>query len=113
MDMNTGYIRRNNQDHVVGWLEPTIDLPSHAAMGTEATDVAERICRTTTAHPNTCLAFDADGYLVDWQDIDSDTWANDTTPQQRIHVFAGGANRAFIAKSLSTNGPGESSDGHT
>ena len=102
--MNTGYIRRDDQPDGARWLEPTIDLPSHAAMGTEAVDVAERIARTTTSHPNhTCLAFDADGFLVDWQDIDSDRWANGTTPQQRVHVFAGGANRAIVAKTLSRN----------
>ena len=61
----------------------------------------ERIARTTVAYPNhSRLAFDANGSLIDWQGIDSDTWANDTTPQQRVHVFAGGANRAIIAQAL-------------
>ncbi|WP_234974371.1 hypothetical protein [Williamsia sterculiae] len=81
-------------DQPVGWLEPTTELPSHAVMGTEAFDKIERIARETTMHANhSWLAFDADGLLVDWQDIDSDTWANNTTPQQCVHVFAGGANR--------------------
>ncbi|WP_045822849.1 hypothetical protein [Williamsia herbipolensis] len=83
------------------WLEPHIELPSHATMGIAMADVIERITRTSIEHPN-CgrLAFDASGLLVDWQDISSDTWAMGTAPSHRVHEFAGGANRAIVEHAL-------------
>ena len=105
--MSTSSAGQTGRPRAADWLEPTIELPSHAAMGTNALTVSERIARTTTAHPNhTSLAFDANGYLVDWQAIDSDRWANDTAPEQRAHVFAGGANHSIVDKSVRAPAPG-------
>lgn len=83
------------------WLEPHIELPSHAAMGTSLADVVERITRTAIENSN-CgrLAFDADGLLVDWQVIGSGTWAVGTDPSHRVHEFAGGANRDIVDHAL-------------
>ncbi|GGF20561.1 hypothetical protein [Williamsia phyllosphaerae] len=59
--------------------------------------LAHRIARVAIRHPNRAqLAFDADGQLVDWQNLDDDSWNNASRDDDRVYVVAGGATASDV-----------------
>ncbi|GAA1890162.1 hypothetical protein [Williamsia serinedens] len=62
-------------------------------MTTEPTPLARTIALIAAQYPNRpALAFNPQGHLVDWQEIDSDGWVHNADPDDRHYIVVGGTN---------------------